>query len=262
VEARPTRDPNLYYQLLDPAARGPRPAVRRAAPETSPGDDPERLKAAVATACRILAAQGTLAFFKEHVSHRMAAPDRYLMSPAKAFALMEPDDIGEIGMEGDCEWLSGPYPPAPFRWYHRDLLRSRPDVNAIVHTHELHGRALPMAGVPLAPVFRNGAAAAAAGLSIFPTPSLLFREDHRAGALQALGDGPSVHLLSHGTDYVGRSLEEALAAAIHREQLARIFALASELGTPRPLATSVVAELPTVAPTTAAWWAHYAARLG
>lgn len=260
VEKVPSRDPRRYYDSLDPlGSPSTAPPVVAAAPETSTSQPLEELQRAIAITCRILAAQGDLAYFKEHVSHRMSVDDRYLMSPAKTFAHMTAEDVGEIGMEGDCEWLSGPYPPAPFRWYHRDLLRARPDVNAIVHTHELFGRAVPLGGGVVEPIFRNGAEGASSPLAVFPVPTLAFREDHREGILRELGSGSTVHLLSHGTDYVGATLEQALTTAIHREQISRLFVAASEVGRPRPLASAVVDQLSRVMPTPAAWWAFYAA---
>jgi L-fuculose-phosphate aldolase len=260
VEKVPSRDPRRYYDSLDPlGSPSTTPAVVAAGPETSTTQAPEQLRAAIAITCRILAAQGDLAYFKEHVSHRTADDDRYLMSPAKTFAHMTADDVGEIGMEGDCEWLSGPYPPAPFRWYHRDLFRARPDVNAIVHTHELYGRAVPLAGGVVEPIFRNGAVGASSPLAVFAVPTLAFREDHRQGILTELGSGSTVHLLSHGTDYVADTLEQALTAAIHREQISRLYVMASEVGRPRALAPQVVEQLAAVTPTAAAWWAYYAA---
>lgn len=258
-EKIPSRDPRRFYDALDPLLTDDGAPSRVSHTDTTPTDDPEELRRRIALCCRILAAQGTLAAFKEHVSHRVATNDRYLMSPAKLFSTMEPGDIGEVGTEGDCAWLSGPYPPAPFRWYHRDLLQARPDVNAVVHTHELYGRAIPMAGHENEPFFRNGAALANVELPVFPVPSLVFRQDYRDETIRLLDAGPAVHLLSHGTDFVGRTLEEATMAAIHREQLCRLQIMATELGTPRPLARSVVEELVAVMPAPGAWWEYYAA---
>ncbi|MCU1432538.1 MAG: class aldolase/adducin family protein [Actinotalea sp.] len=252
-----TRDPRLHYDGLDPAISAQEHTKVTVAPESSPSDSKAVLSHKVALACRILADQGSLVLFKEHVSHRMQEADRYLLSPAKTFADMEAADIGEVGMEGDCAWLSGPYPPVPFRWYHRDLFQARPDVHAVVHTHELHGRALPMAGIEPMAVFRNGAQGATAGLPVFGIPTLIFREDYRKEVIARLGSNRSVHTLSHGTDYVGRSVEEALTSAIHREQSSRMHVTAASVGTPREMDPAVVAELSRVMPSPSAWWAFY-----
>jgi ribulose-5-phosphate 4-epimerase/fuculose-1-phosphate aldolase len=261
-EKIPSRDPRVYYESLDPfgaAETGPPgPAVT---PETSATDHPEELKRRIALACRILAAQGSLVAFYEHVSHRLAADDRFLMSPARNFAHMRSSDMCEVATEGDCAWLSGPHAPAPFRWFHRDIFEARPDVNAIVHTHEVHGRALALSGVERLPVFRNGAAAASSSLPTYPIPSMGFPAEVRREAVRLLGGGSSVHLWSHGSDYVGASLEEATVAAIQREQLARLQIIATEVGTPSRLCPSLLEELPAVTPPASAWWTFHAAAL-
>lgn len=256
-ETVPSRDPVRYYASLDDPGALDRPTFQ----ERHGGDDPVgRLKSKVATACRMLAARGTLVGFFEHVSHRLPGGGRFLMSPAKNFADMEPDDVGVIGMEGDCAWLEGPYPPAPFRRYHRDLFKARPDVQAIVHTHEMYGRAFVMSERPLEPVWRNGTEHARP-ISVFDRPSMVFSSQDRSGAVEALRDDSVLHVLSHGTDYLAGDLEEATVAAIHREQAYVTYHLALRLGEPKSLAPEAIEEIRCFAPAPAEWWRYYGALL-
>lgn len=252
VEAVPSRDPRRYYESLDTVA------------ERDPVDPDidDDLKARIALACRTLATKKTLVAYFEHVSHRIPGePDKFMMSPAKNFSDMTAEDIGVVSTTGNCEWLEGPYPPAPFRWYHRDLLAARPDVNAIVHTHELHGRASVMAGQQLRPIHRTGALLALQPLPVFQTPTLGFLPEHRSDAIRLLGDGKMVHLLSHGTDYLAPTIEEATVNAIHREELARTSAMAARLGETSPLSPGVLEDLAALGPSHRQWWAYYASAL-
>jgi hypothetical protein len=125
----------------------------------------------------------------------------------------------------------------------------------------VHGRALALSGVERLPVFRNGAVAASSSLPTYPIPSMGFPAEVRREAVRLLGGGSSVHLWSHGSDYVGASLEEATVAAIQREQLARLQIIATEVGTPSRLCASLLEELPAVTPPPSAWWTFHAAAL-
>ncbi len=253
----PSRDPARYYRSFDI----PITSVRSfAAAQPVAADELTDVKRQVALACRILDLPGTLVGFFEHVSHRLdRAPGRFVMSPAKRFAHMEPTDQCVVGMAGACEWLDGPLAPAPFRWFHRDILQARPDVRAIVHTHDLYGRAFVLAGRAPRRIWRNGALLAAHEVPIFPVASLVFSPADREACLRLLGDGPVLSILAHGTDYVSDRLEEAAVMAIQREELLRMEHLAGSLGEPRPLGPGVLADLARHAPASADWWASYAA---
>jgi ribulose-5-phosphate 4-epimerase/fuculose-1-phosphate aldolase len=214
----------------------------------------------VALACRILARQGDLVAFFEHVSHRIAGQDdRFAMSPAKDFAAMEPADIGIIATAGDCAQLEGEIPAAPFRWYHRDLLERRADVNVIVHTHPMYGRAYDVADTVAPPVHRY-AAHGMAGVAppTFPKPSLLFDEADRAEMLELLADGPWVHARAHGTDYCAADIATATVTAIHHEQHLRFHSLATSLGDPTALDRRALELITAHGPAPERWWTAYA----
>jgi ribulose-5-phosphate 4-epimerase/fuculose-1-phosphate aldolase len=233
AEAVPSRDYRRYYRSLD-GHLGPTPEQRW------PTDDAEgHVRRDVAVACRLLAAAGDLVAFFEHVSHRIPGrDDRFAMSPAKDFAQMTPDDIGIVSMADDCPPISGPLPPAPFRWYHRDLLERRPDVHAVVHTHELAGRAFVLAGAT-APAIHRSALLGVGGMPpTFPEASLVFSKEHREAVLARLGDGPWVHAFAHGTDFVASDLATATVRAINTDLHLRFTAYARRLGSAREIESS------------------------
>lgn len=239
VEPRPSRDYRRYYRSLD---REPAPSLLdRWAAE----DAEARVRRDIAVACRVLAAAGDLVAFFEHVSHRIPGrDDRFAMSPATDFARMEPDDIGILATEGDCDLIRGPLPPAPFRWYHRDLLARRPDIDAIVHTHELAGRAFLLAGADAPPIHASAVPGMLGGFPpVYPEVSLLFSEEHRTGALDTLGDGPWTHAFAHGTDFVAGDLPTATIRAISWDRHLRFTVLARTLGSPQLLDGHAIAAL-------------------
>ena len=255
VEAVPSRDPRRYYSAVDSL-----PAVGGSIVST-PGDmQYGALRAAVATTCRVLHAQGNLVAFFEHVTARISHDDtRFLMSPAKHFGLMDAADVGVVSTDGDCAPIDGPYPPAPFRWFHRDVLAARTDIQAIVHTHEVYGRIFAIKG--LAPVggYRNGTGSADMRPPVFPVPSLIFTPANRRSAIELLANHDVLHTITHGTDYLAPTLEEAAVRAIHHEQLCRVEYRARHLGSVEPLGRAFAVDLREHGPTYRQWYAYYCA---
>jgi L-fuculose-phosphate aldolase len=125
---------------------------------------------------------------------------------------------------------------------HRDILRARGDVDAVVHTHSsaatamaIHGRGIPA---------HHYMVAAAGGNSIRCAPYALFGSqalsDH---ALAALQDRTACLLAHHGVLALGRDLARALWLANEVEVLAKQYLLASQLGTPPLLSDDEMAEV-------------------
>lgn len=219
----------------------------------------EVLKVKLAFTARVLWERGTLVTYLEHVSHRAVDDNRWLMTATTAFSRMEPDDI--VTLDYKANWIDGPKPP-PFKWFHRDLLTARPDVNAIVHTHDLYGRMYALAGVGPLPIYRNGLRLAQETVAAYPKPSPVFREDVRRAVVNSLRTDSAVHELAHGTDFVGETLEDAAVLAIQREELLAVHSLALRLGSPNTLCEKTQADILRVGPDSRDWWSHYAGYVG
>ncbi len=258
VEPVPSRDPVRYFRTVDPGSD------RRTLADDLPVDggraDTDVARRALAVASRVLAAEGLVTYY-EHLSTR--APERddaFLMTPAHDYHRMLPGDVGLVAMDEDGTALACRFPPAPFRWLHRDLFLARPDALAIVHTHPLHGRIRHLVGED--PVrWHHGTASAPATTPVLTRPSLLFDPDDRAELVRLTADGPSVHALHHGTDFLAPSLAEATVMALQDEDRARRAGEAATLGAPTPLAPALLEDLRRDGPDATAQLAFRAARL-
>ncbi|PXW16468.1 L-fuculose-phosphate aldolase [Paraburkholderia caballeronis] len=125
---------------------------------------------------------------------------------------------------------------------HRDVLRSRPEIGAVVHTHSnaatalsIHGRGIPA---------HHYMVAAAGGNSIRCAPYATFGSqalsDHAIDALR----GRSACLLAHhGVLALGANLDRALWLANEVEVLARQYLLAAQLGEPPLLSDAQMDEV-------------------
>src|SRR5712691_9032091 len=95
--------------------------------------DPALIDALVA-ASRILAKHGVLDAWG-HVSMRHPKnPERYLLSRARAPALVSAEDIMEFDINSDPVDQQGRRMFLE-RYIHGEAFRARPDVNAVVHSH-------------------------------------------------------------------------------------------------------------------------------
>lgn len=126
--------------------------------------------------------------------------------------------------------------------FHRDILRARADVNAVVHTHSQAATALAIhsRGIPA----HHYMVAAAGGNSIRCAPYATFGSqalsDH---ALEALHERLACLLAHHGVIALGRDLARALWLANEVEVLAKQYLLACQLGDPPLLSDAQMEEV-------------------
>jgi HCOMODA/2-hydroxy-3-carboxy-muconic semialdehyde decarboxylase len=203
----------------------------------SPAPDPDEARIAdVITASHILTNEGILDSFG-HISARSAKnPEHFFMPRAMPPALVTRADIVEVGL--DCKPVAADAPRLNGeRFIHCRIYRARPDVQSVIHTHDLAVIPFGLTGIALRPVV------AQAGFLPAETPLFEVRDfnagDQKRGVLvlnEKLGDGlaetlgqhPVVLMRGHGEAVVGRSVREATVRALytHIDALAQHAALA------------------------------------
>lgn len=217
------------------------------------------LKAAMAWSCRALWERGTLVSFLEHISHRAPDGRHFYMTASKCFRDIGVEDVCVLDYKANH--VGGPKPPG-FKWFHAQLLRERQDVRAVVHTHDVYGRAYALSSRELVPCYRLGLDIATRRMPAYGRCDLIVDEEARRATLDALGDGPLVHEIGHGTDFVADTLEKAAVDAIQREAFLEMDATARRFGTPQPLATRALELIKKFEPGADDWWWYYAAEVG
>jgi ribulose-5-phosphate 4-epimerase/fuculose-1-phosphate aldolase len=220
-------------------------------------DDP--LKSALAFSCRALWERGTLVAFLEHISHRAPGGKHFYMTASKNYRDMEPTDICVLDYEANS--IDGPKPPG-FKWFHAQLLRERQDALAVVHTHDVYGRAYALSPRKLVPSYRVGLDIAMGPLPTYGRCDLIVDPEVRRATLDALADGPVVHEIGHGTDFVADNLWQATVDAIQREAFLEMDALTRRFGVAKAIPQKRILELKKDQPTAEDWWYFYAAEVG
>jgi ribulose-5-phosphate 4-epimerase/fuculose-1-phosphate aldolase len=226
----------------------------------------------VAQACRVLACTGLSEDLLGHVSRRTAA-DRLLMrcrgADEAGLIATVTADIRETDLDGTGE-LGGWRVPVEFP-IHAEVLRARPDVDAVVHCHPPALLVAGIAGIELAAVFGAyhlpAARLALDGVPYYDRSVLIRTAALGREVAQALGAGPAVVLRGHGLVTVGsggRAVQEAVVRALAVETLARInVAVAGAGGVRQPLSDEDAAELPDLgdALNVDSMWRHHLGRL-
>jgi L-fuculose-phosphate aldolase len=170
--------------------------------------------------------------------------DGMLITPSGVpYSELDGEDIAWLPLDvaDDSPMFQTSRPSSEWR-FHRDILRSRSDINAVVHTHSnaatalaIHDRDIPA---------HHYMVAAAGGNSIRCAPYALFGSQALSDqALAALQDRTACLLAHHGVIALGRDLARALWLANEVEVMAQQYLLACQLGTPPILSDEAMSEV-------------------
>lgn len=199
---------------------------------------PLPLRAQIIDACRRMEASGLNRGTSGNVSCRDG--DHFLVTPSGVpVDKMTPAGIVAVAFDGH---LIGPGKPSSEWHFHRDILQSRTDVHAVVHTHSPHATALACLREDL-PAFHymiavgGGDSVRCAPYALFGTKALSMH------ALAALEGRKACLLANHGLIALGRDLDEAMAIAVEIESLCQQYLLARQTGKPALLSTEQMGEV-------------------
>ena len=144
-----------------------------------------------------------------------------------------------LAANGDV--IGGGRPSSEWR-FHRDILASRPDLNAVVHVHSPFATTLACLGLEVPPF--HYMIAAAGGPTIRCAPYALFGtqelSDH---ALAALQERRACLLANHGMIAAGRDLDQAVALCVEVESLCEQYWRARQIAEPPRLSDAQMAEV-------------------
>ncbi len=158
--------------------------------------------------------------------------DGLLITPTSLpYNQMTPDDIVFLGMDGRTE---GQNKPSSEWRFHRDIMKAKPEVAAIVHTHAMYSTIIAIMGLEIPPL--HYMVASAGGATIPCAPYATFgTEDLSVHAVAALKDRSACLLEHHGMIATGPTLDKAMWLAVEVETLARQFHGCLQIGGPRLL---------------------------
>jgi L-fuculose-phosphate aldolase len=123
---------------------------------------------------------------------------------------------------------------------HLAIYRSRPEVQAVVHTHAPYVTTLSVLRRPLPPIIDEMAMYFGGSIEV---TDYAFTGTEAVGTnvVRTLGDRAGVLLANHGNVCIGRDLRQALQIAIVMESCARVYVTALQTGEPVPIPIEAVA---------------------
>ena len=153
----------------------------------------------------------------------------FLITPS-GMAVEDMNAATMVQMQFDGSYEQGKIPSSEWR-FHRDILASRKDVNAIVHTHSMFATTLACLHKDIPPF--HYMIAVTGGNTIRCAPYALFGSQALSdNALVALIDRKACLLANHGMIALGRDLDDALAVTVEVENLCEQYWRALQLGEP------------------------------
>lgn len=160
--------------------------------------------------------------------------------PETGYVVVTPSGLDYAGLSAadmvvttlDMALVEGSFRPSVALNLWTAILRARPDVHGIVHTHSPYATAFSVVGTPI-PIITETMA------NWFRQPIQVARYAHveaehfLTAPVEALGDGFAVLLGRHGPITVGANLAHALERAVTLEESAQIYVAARSIGAPQ-----------------------------
>jgi L-fuculose-phosphate aldolase len=152
-----------------------------------------------------------------------------LITPTSTpYEAMQPGQIVFMNLDGSFD---AKHRPSSEWRFHRDILKARPEVNAVVHAHPPYATMLAIMGLEIPPV--HYMIACAGGDTIRCAPYATFgTEELSQHAVTALEGRSACLLAHHGMIAAGPSLAKAMWLAVEVETLARQYHGCLQIGKP------------------------------
>jgi L-fuculose-phosphate aldolase len=198
------------------------------------------LREAIIAKCRWMNATGLNQGTSGNISARYGRT--MLISPsATPYDALIPDMIAAMPIDGEYGSWKGPLKPSTEWRFHLDIMRARPEVGGIVHTHATYSTVLAIAHKEIPACHYMMAAFGGMNVRVadyarFGTKEL---SDH---ALKALENRSACLLANHGMIATGPSLDKAMWLAVELETIARQYYLTLAIGGPVLLSEADIRE--------------------
>ncbi len=198
-----------------------------------PEDSYLALRELVALGCRILGANGHEDYVWGHVSARDPLGRGIWMKAATyGFEEITADHIILISFDGEV--LAGDHPRHSEWPIHSEIMRTRPDVGAVVHSHPAHSIAIGATGQPLLPVSHAGTLFVPPDVPRYTkTADLILTRELGAQVAECLGALDAMLLVNHGIVTSGKDVRDAVIRAVLLEKAAHQQMVTYAFGEPR-----------------------------
>ena len=165
----------------------------------------------------------------------------YLTPSAMAYHTIETEDVAVVDLEGNM--LSGRRKPTIEMGLHLQLYRTRPEINAVIHTHPVQSQVFAVLRRPIPPIIDEAAQVLGGTVPVaqYALPGTKELAENVGVAMK--GRVRACLMANHGAVCVGESMEQAFKVCAVLEMTAEIYQRALMLGQPHVLSDELVDEM-------------------
>ncbi|MBR5310403.1 MAG: class II aldolase/adducin family protein [Oscillospiraceae bacterium] len=161
----------------------------------------------------------------------------YLTPSGMPYNTLVEDDI--VVMDIDGNRIEGERKPTIEHAMHLGIMRNRPDVNAVVHTHPVYSQIFALLHENIPPVIDE--AAQILGDVKVTEYALPGSPEMAENAIKTLGEGSACLLANHGAVAVGKDMDAAFRVCTILEMTSQIYYMARCIGEPKKIDADKVA---------------------
>jgi len=142
------------------------------------------------------------------------------------------EDICVVGFDGKTIDVKDGMKPSIESGVHGVIYQNRPDVHAVVHTHQIYGSVFAVLNMPIPALFDEVCYALGASVDIIPY-AVSGSPELAANAGSKLSNNANAYIIqNHGILALGKNLDKAILHAELLEKVAHIYCLALSTGKP------------------------------
>src|SRR5262245_10625481 len=218
----------------------------------------KQLKQKLVDGCHILDREGITDGFG-HVSVRIPETEAFLTIAGVSPGCAMLDRL--IMLDFDGRYLGGEK-SSPYEWpIHACIMRARPDVMSVGHTHSKWSALFSVLKGGLRPVHMYAKFLPAGGPPVYPASGLIGTVERGEALVKALKDSAAVLLRAHGDAVVGTSLEQAILRTIQLAFLGELAHMAVAHGEPLYMTEEELATFSADQAFPARPWEYYLSRV-
>ena len=218
----------------------------------------KELKQKLVDGCHILDREGITDSFG-HVSLRIPGTDAFLTIAGVSPGCATVNRLIMLDLDG--HYLGGDK-AAPYEWpIHARILRARPDVSSVCHTHSKWSALFSVLKGGLRPIHMYAKFLPVAGPPIYPAAGLIGTVERGEALAATLKDSAAVLLRAHGDAVVGASLEQAIQRTIQVAFIGELLHMAVAHGEPLYMSAEELATFSGDPAFPARPWEYYLSRI-
>lgn len=191
--------------------------------------DYDRIALEIIEAGREILAKGFVTGTSGNISARIGQDELLIKPSGVPYPEIRPEDLVRMSLDG--RQTGGSCRPSVEWPFHTAIMRARPDVKAVIHTHAIYSTAVATARRKI-PLINDGLMLAVGGEVEVAEYAPSGSHELADSLIRALGPRNAVLWPNHGAVVVGPDVKSALQLTELLERTSLIFILASQIGTP------------------------------